>query len=189
LPSPAYAASPEPPPFTSSQLWADVQPEHPPLGLPAPLQVEPESPSVQHDASHLGQTTPEPLAPEFGETGFEFSQLVEEAEILHQREQAAALESAVAATPVDSVTAAPALTPVESEPHPEQPAVSAAASAVPHQTNGTSTALSQAMIEEIVRRVVQEMSDTVIREIAWEIVPDCVERVVEKLSREGLTGK
>jgi CheY-like chemotaxis protein len=44
--------------------------------------------------------------------------------------------------------------------------------------------LSPALIDEIVRRVIAEMGDAVVREIAWEVVPDCVERVVEKLSHE-----
>ena len=39
-------------------------------------------------------------------------------------------------------------------------------------------------------QVLQEMTDSVVREIAWEVVPDCVERVVavtvERLARESL---
>jgi CheY-like chemotaxis protein len=195
LPSSSFVPPPEQVQFTSSQLWADVQPEHPPLDPPARVQALPEPPPDQPQASNLEQAIPAPLAPEFGETGFEFSQLVEETE----REQAAALElaathaaeSAHATYPVEPAPALQSPPVLEPEPQPEAPpALAASPSAAPYQTNGaSSTALSQAIIEEIVRRVVQEMSDTVIREIAWEIVPDCVERVVEKLSREGLTGK
>jgi CheY-like chemotaxis protein len=47
--------------------------------------------------------------------------------------------------------------------------------------------LSPEAIDEIVRRVIEQMSDSVIREIAWEVVPDCVERVVERLTRESLS--
>jgi CheY-like chemotaxis protein len=56
-------------------------------------------------------------------------------------------------------------------------------------TNGatSSTELSSATIEEIVRRVVAEMSDSVVREVAWEVVPDCVERVIDQLTRESLS--
>jgi CheY-like chemotaxis protein len=43
---------------------------------------------------------------------------------------------------------------------------------------------SQAVIEEIVRRVIAQLSDNVVREIAWEVVPDCVERVVTNLTKE-----
>jgi hypothetical protein len=45
--------------------------------------------------------------------------------------------------------------------------------------------LPQSVIDEIVRRVVAQIGDAVVREIAWEVVPDCVERVVEKLTHEG----
>jgi hypothetical protein len=31
------------------------------------------------------------------------------------------------------------------------------------------------------------MSDSIIREVAWEVVPDCVERVVAQLARESLS--
>ena len=47
--------------------------------------------------------------------------------------------------------------------------------------------LSAAAMEEIVRRVIAEMSDSVVREVAWEVVPDCVERVVDQLTRESLS--
>ena len=47
--------------------------------------------------------------------------------------------------------------------------------------------LSNASLEEIVRRVIAEMSDSVVREVAWEVVPDCVERVVDQLTRESLS--
>jgi len=47
--------------------------------------------------------------------------------------------------------------------------------------------LSPAMLDEIVRRVVAQMSDSVVKEIAWEVVPDCVERVIENLTRESLS--
>lgn len=47
--------------------------------------------------------------------------------------------------------------------------------------------LSTAAIEEIVRRVVAKMSESVVREVAWEVVPDCVERVIDQLTRESLS--
>ena len=42
------------------------------------------------------------------------------------------------------------------------------------------------VIDEIVRRVVAQIGDSVVREIAWEIVPDCVERIIEQQTREAL---
>jgi hypothetical protein len=56
--------------------------------------------------------------------------------------------------------------------------------------DGSVANLSASAVEGIVRRVLQEMTDSVVREIAWEVVPDCVERVVavtvERLARESL---
>jgi len=47
--------------------------------------------------------------------------------------------------------------------------------------------LSAAAIDQIVRRVLSQMSESVVREVAWEVVPDCVERVIEQLTRESLS--
>jgi CheY-like chemotaxis protein len=46
--------------------------------------------------------------------------------------------------------------------------------------------LSPMVIDEIVRRVVAQIGDSVVREIAWEIVPDCVERIIDQQTREAL---
>lgn len=47
--------------------------------------------------------------------------------------------------------------------------------------------LSAAAIEAIVRRVIAQMSESVVREVAWEVVPDCVERVIGQMTRESLS--
>jgi CheY-like chemotaxis protein len=44
--------------------------------------------------------------------------------------------------------------------------------------------LSPALIDEIVRRVVAQISESVVREIAWEVVPDCVERVIKGMTAQ-----
>jgi CheY-like chemotaxis protein len=46
--------------------------------------------------------------------------------------------------------------------------------------------LSPMAIDEIVRRVVAQIGDSIVREIAWEIVPDCVERIIEQQTRAAL---
>ncbi|HWO01592.1 MAG TPA: response regulator [Blastocatellia bacterium] len=46
--------------------------------------------------------------------------------------------------------------------------------------------LSPTLIDEIVRRVVSQIGDSVVREIAWEVVPDCVERIIGQQTREAL---
>jgi CheY-like chemotaxis protein len=67
----------------------------------------------------------------------------------------------------------------------ETPAVSSATE--PANGAAATSELSAAAIEEIVRRVIARMSDSVVREVAWEVVPDCVERVVDQLTRESLS--
>ncbi len=56
----------------------------------------------------------------------------------------------------------------------------------PHAA-GQAVELSPALIDEIVRRVVAQMSDTVVREIAWDVVPDCVERVIKDMTRQEMS--
>jgi CheY-like chemotaxis protein len=68
----------------------------------------------------------------------------------------------------------------------EPPAHAEETEAAPKQA-ASHTYLPPEAIDEIVRRVVEQMSDSVVREIAWEVVPDCVERVVERLTRESLS--
>jgi hypothetical protein len=51
----------------------------------------------------------------------------------------------------------------------------------------SSVELSPQVIDEIVKGVVSQISDSVVREIAWEIVPDCVERIIDQQTREALS--
>ena len=89
------------------------------------------------------------------------------------------------AQPVSEATA-----PVEAVEEPSVPeAVQEVASAEPVAAAPAPSSVpvgSEEMINEIVRRVTAEISDKVIREIAWEVVPDCVERVIDRLTRESL---
>jgi len=78
------------------------------------------------------------------------------------------------------------------DPEPSASGAGFSAPSVTHteqSTNGASppSDLSPATIEEIVRRVVAAMSESVVREVAWEVVPDCVERVIDQLTRESLS--
>ena len=76
---------------------------------------------------------------------------------------------------------------VEPEPEPEPvfvaesaPAPVAAAPA----TSITADQLTPEMIDAIARRVVEMMSDKVVREIAWEVVPDLAELLIKKQLEE-----
>ena len=58
-----------------------------------------------------------------------------------------------------------------------EPVVSQASNVVPGE-------LSQEMIDAIARRAVEMMSDKVIREIAWEVVPDLAELLIKRKLEE-----
>jgi CheY-like chemotaxis protein len=47
-------------------------------------------------------------------------------------------------------------------------------------TQASAQPLSHEMIDAIARRVVELMSDSVVREIAWEVVPDLAERLIKR---------
>jgi CheY-like chemotaxis protein len=78
----------------------------------------------------------------------------------------------------------PVVEPAETKPAPVEEQVPAASAAVEPEQQAVSPGVPPTMIDEIVRRVVAELSESVVREIAWEVVPDCVERVVSKVTRE-----
>jgi len=62
---------------------------------------------------------------------------------------------------------------VEEKPEPQEKPAAAAATAVGGD-------LSDDQVDRIARRVVQLMSDTVVRNIAWEVIPDLAEMVVKE---------
>lgn len=68
----------------------------------------------------------------------------------------------------------------------DETAPSVSASAQSRDMLLSSVELSPTVIDEIVRRVVAQISDSIVREIAWEIVPDCVERIIDHQTREAL---
>jgi CheY-like chemotaxis protein len=126
----------------------------------------------------------------------------EELALAEQEEQAApaplgAIETEFAAIDVEATAvdeSAAVVSPTEtgfdfasvaSEPR-SYPGLSSRTRATEAQAGQAVLELTPAIMDEIVRRVVAQIGDAVVREIAWEVVPDCVERVVEKLTQEGL---
>lgn len=71
----------------------------------------------------------------------------------------------------------------EPAPAPEPASVSSTSSAAPI----TPDQLSPEMIDAIARRVVEMMSDKVVREIAWEVVPDLAELMIKRQLEENQT--
>lgn len=101
------------------------------------------------------------------ETGFEFKPVTEYAPEPEEIKQAEAVES-VASELVASES-------VASEPVP--------------QSSADLSSVSEALIDQIVRRVIERMSSDVVREIAWEVVPDMVERVVREVAHGSASKK
>lgn len=54
------------------------------------------------------------------------------------------------------------------------------AGAVPVNGSGAHGAVPQSVIDEVVRRAMERIDDELIREIAWEVVPDLAERMILK---------
>ena len=75
-----------------------------------------------------------------------------------------------------SVPAAPEAAVVEPEPEP----MFADPEPVATSTTVSADHLSPEMIDAIARRVVEMMSDKVVREIAWEVVPDLAELLIKQ---------
>ncbi len=76
--------------------------------------------------------------------------------------------------------------------HEEEPAWAAApatpigmpAPAPQPSAGGNGVDLTEEQIDRIARRVVQLMSDQVVRSIAWEVIPDLAEMVVKERIRQ-----
>ena len=64
------------------------------------------------------------------------------------------------------------------------PAASAAAAAPPSAAAAANGGLSDADVDRIARRVVELLGDQLIREVAWEVVPDMAELVIKDRLRE-----
>jgi CheY-like chemotaxis protein len=80
-------------------------------------------------------------------------------------------------TDLSASTPEPAWSPAPSTP-------SSAAPSVESSGNGTGSQLTDEQVDRIARRVVQLMSDQVVRNIAWEVIPDLAEIVVKERIRQ-----
>jgi CheY-like chemotaxis protein len=153
-------------PFDSQELLRRVRellaapPPAPPRAAPAPVVAEP-----------LWQPEPEPAAawepapPSLGDWSFESSADTFEAGT------APGLEPEPAALPSIGSPSAPPFTKAAAEPHREA-------------TGGNGSPLSEADVDRIARRVVELLGDRVVREVAWEVVPDLAEVLLKARIRE-----
>jgi len=77
--------------------------------------------------------------------------------------------------------------PVEDAIQESAPSVVVGASEQSHAATSPSSMLSPEMLDELVRRVVAQMSEQVVREVAWEVVPDLAERLIKQRLEEEKT--
>jgi len=117
---------------------------------------------------------------------------VDESTVADVRDEVSETERGFEFTPARSETSQTSEEPVQSaEPVSEAQAPQAqeplAVEVVAPRAAGQAVEISPALIDEIVRRVVTQMSDSVVREIAWEVVPDCVERVIKDMTRQEMS--
>jgi CheY-like chemotaxis protein len=107
-----------------------------------------------------------------------------------ETESATSLESAAAAETATHFEGEAA--PVEAESESQPVAVAAVADesspvVALEQSQAAPSSLSPEMLDEVVRRVVAHMSEQVVREIAWEVVPDLAERLIKQRLEEEKT--
>lgn len=67
---------------------------------------------------------------------------------------------------------------------PSAPPVTAPVAAAASSTGGNGLDLTDDQVDRIARRVIQLMSDQVVRNIAWEVIPDMAEMVVKERIRQ-----
>lgn len=135
------------------------------------------------------EEVPELTSPDVSieETGFEVAEVIADesgfALVQHVTPEHAALDEAAPFLDLSAVTAERLAASVSAGESKEESIQTLA------PTLDVQPELPQAVIDEIVRRVVSQLTDTVVREVAWEVVPDCVERVVEKMTRDSAARK
>jgi hypothetical protein len=153
----AMAPAPEPEPEPVPETWET--PAEPEWTLPDPVESLPQSFSTAAVPSFV---PPEPEDMPFGDTVSE-------------------PEPEVEAPPLaaDAPAAAEAIAEPE-EPAVPPPALVPEAPAIPIRTSD----LTDDQVDRIARRVVELMSDQVVRNIAWEVIPDLAEMVVKERIRQ-----
>jgi len=164
----AADSTPEP---EAEQPWS--APAEPVWSAPEPTSSAPAWSTETEPSWNTGEPTPEPLSdePTWAQQEPAWNTAPEPAPSVEPEPLSApAFEPAAAAHP-SATQAIPIVT------HPD--AVSAA-SAAPAATSD----LSEEQVDRIARRVVELLSDQVVRNIAWEVIPDLAEMVVKERIRQ-----
>lgn len=195
--SAAPAPDPQPDPQAEApSAWAEAPAAESPFGDAAasPFSAEPVSYEEEMPATAIWSTSPEP-APAIDEPQEEPQSmplgLTDQAQA---EDMPFAADEAPAEDPVWSLEAAAAAEPAEAEAENEEPPAvpvsmapeappMAIASAASSRAEGSAD-LTDEQIDRIARRVVELISDQVVRNIAWEVIPDLAEMVVKERIRQ-----
>jgi hypothetical protein len=171
-PAPAQEALPQDR-ASFEEAWPEPSPTDEPLPADAPLPAERPLPTAVRE-------------PEPSHASFE----PEPPRSLFEPAPAPA-ESPVAAPPLVAVAAAPVLPAVADVPEESFGDVAetlAESQPQPHASEAATLAVPVEMVEKIAQRVVAQISEKTVREIAWEVIPDLAEALIkqeiEKLKAE-----
>jgi hypothetical protein len=164
------APAPEPEPEAEPEVTPEPMPEAEPMPSFTSSFDEPTfTESSFAEPSFAGEDSPfAPAAEPEPESVAADSMLAEEAFATPVNPQITDFEEPMTAAPV-----------AEEAPEPEP--VTAPLAAVPAAASGD---LTDDQIDKIARRVVQLMSEQVVRNIAWEVIPDLAEMVVKERIRQ-----
>ncbi|HEV7766614.1 MAG TPA: response regulator [Thermoanaerobaculia bacterium] len=193
---------PEPEPQTESPFSsAEPEPEPEPLWAPTPvpaIETYVESYATAAVAPFVPHEEEEPAAPE-APTGYSDQPLSEDMPFAAEPEPEPEPEPVAAEpswAPLTAVAPEPEPEPEPAQPEVEEPAAAAPpdlapeAPALPIAARSEGTAdltpadLTDEQIDRIARRVVELMSEQVVRNIAWEVIPDLAEMVVKERIRQ-----
>lgn len=194
-PTPQYEAEPEPEPIAESAspfaaAEASTFSEEPAAAPEAGWMAPPAETSFADEPSFSSEPAFEPQPLE-APVGFSDQPMAEDMPFAAEPTQEEEAEPVAAAEEPSWSLSAGASETAEAEAEPQEPAVAPApaalapeaAPAVPVAARGTSD-LTDEQIDKIARRVVELISDQVVRNIAWEVIPDLAEMVVKERIRQ-----
>jgi CheY-like chemotaxis protein len=181
-------AAPEPEPMPEPLQWNESAapawsaPEEPAWSASEQSEPEPAAPTESFATAAYAPFVPPPEAESlFDETPAPQEPAEEEAQPLMSADTD---ETQIVPPPPSEPEWAPAAA-AEAAAEPEEPAIAPAALAPEAPPMPIRSAeLSEDQIERIARRVVELMSDQLVRNIAWEVIPDMAEMVVKERIRQ-----
>jgi hypothetical protein len=183
-------SSPEPAAPEAASPWAEA------MSTPAPEPAWTPEPAV--DEAPIAESFPsaaspfsEPASAPFNEppAAHDAEAVPEDLTFASQAPELEPVESLMSAPAVDEPSWEPVAAAAEPEPEPAAPPAAAPAPAAlspeaPPMAIARGGELSDEQIDRIARRVVELMSDQVVRNIAWEVIPDLAEMVVKERIRQ-----